>query len=314
MDETKLSVAEEFKLLFQPLSLEGRTELEKKLLAEMDEQVFYVWHGSLIEAPEKYEICQKQDIPFIFKELEFSDVLEAGAYICGSELNRKDLTIEMRTYLIGRLFLYHQEIEARDFIVRNPNSVTFRRHGNRPKGMYETASEIAEELDLVAGTVLKYGRFASAIESIYVLDPVIARAILSHRIRISHEDLQELVRNDNRLNIFRKLSLEIKSSKVNYYDFKKRMEEEARKQILLKEKRMQQKVHPSIHEMPKYDPDADILNLIYTIPPWISSIDRATNNADFENITMRSRRKLKEQIELFREALERIEADLRGGV
>lgn len=314
MAETKFSVAEEFKMLFQPLSLEARTELEKKLLQDKAEQTVSVWQSTLLETPDKYEIYQKRNIPFVTKEIAFTDALEAGAYICGSELNRKDLTVEMKTFLIGRLFLYRQEIEARDFISRNPNAVSFRRHGNRPKGVYETASEIGVELNLAAGTVLKYGRYASAVESINVLNPEIAKAILSHRIRISHEDLQELVSDENRLNIFRKLSQEILRSKVNYYDFKKRMEEEARRQIVLREKRIQQPPRPSIHEMPKYDPDADILNLIYTIPSWISSIDRAANNTDFNSITMKSSWKLKEQIDLLRGALERIEAALMGGV
>lgn len=40
--------------------------------------------------------------------------------------------------------------------------------------------------------------------------------------------------------------------------------------------------HPaSLRSMPKFDPDADILNLIYTIPSWISSIDRAAKHTDF---------------------------------
>ncbi|MBQ8667464.1 MAG: hypothetical protein IJX67_06825 [Oscillospiraceae bacterium] len=96
-----------------------------------------------------------------------------------------------------------------------------------------------------------------------------------------------------------------------YYEFKKRMEAEVNKQNLLKEKRIQRKVNPSIHEMPKYDPDADILNLIYTIPSWISSIDRANNNTDFRNTTMKSNQKLANQIFSLRDALNRIEASLK---
>ncbi len=311
MDDAKYAVAEEFQILFQPLSLEDRTELEEKLVTEGLPQTVCVWQKTIMEPPEKYEICKEWGIPVTTKEMTFEDALDAGAHICVTELKRKDLTVEMKTYLIGRLFLYRQEMAARDFIKRNPNVIVLKRHGNRPKGMYETAREISEELNLVTGTILKYGRYASAIESIRRLDPAVARAILSHRIRISHEDLQELIINDNRLNIFRRLSQEIKSSKVVYYEFKKRMVAEVNKQNLLKEKRIQRKVNPSIHEMPKYDPDADILNLIYTIPSWISSIDRANNNTDFKNTTMKSNQKLANQIFSLRDALDRIEASLK---
>ena len=312
MDDSKLFVTEEFEMLFQALSLEERTELERELLKDNTCQTLYVWQNILVEAPEKYEICMKQNIPYTTKELTFTDTLEAGAYICVSELKRKDLTVEMKTYLIGRLFLYRQEIAARDFVKRNPNVIIYKRRGNRPKAMSEIAEEIAAELNLATGTILKYGRYAYAIESIKRLDPVVAKAILSHRIRISHEDLQKLIVNENRLNIIRKLSQEIKKPKVIYYDFKKRMEEEIERQNQRTERRIiQRKVNPSIHEMPKYDPDADILNLIYTIPSWISSIERARNNTNFNNTTMKSNQKLASQIISLREILDRLEVCLK---
>ena len=311
MNDPKLFVMEEFEMLFQALSLEERTVLERKLIKDRTRQTICIWEKTLLETPDKYEICVEQNIPYTTKELIFEDTLEAGAYICASELKRKDLTVEMKTYLIGRLFLYRQEIAARDFVKRNPNVIIYKRRGNRPKAMSEIAEEIAEELNLAAGTILKYGRYAYAIESIKRLDPVVAKAILSHRIRISHEDLQNLIVNENRLNTIRKLSQEINKPKVVYCEFKKRIDEENEIQNRKIERRIQRKVNPSIHEMPKYDPDADILNLIYTIPSWISSIERARNNTDFNNTTMKSNQKLASQIISLREVLEKLEACLK---
>ncbi len=311
MKETKLSVADSFEILFQPLSIEDRQELENKLVTENIPQTVRVWNNTLVEQPDKYNICMEWEIPVSEKPVSYQDELEAGADICERELQRHDLTIEMRTFLTGRLFMYRHEIAARDFVKGNGGVISFGRRANRPKGMYEIAGDIAQTLNMAAGTVLKYGRYASALESIRRLEPTVAKAILSHKIRISHEDLQELTTNEDRLSILRKLAQEIQSSKrVNYFDIKKRIDAEKKKQDLINEKKIVRDVVPSIHEMPKFDPDADILNLIYTIPSWISSIDRAAKHTDFQKTTAKSNHKLANQIVYLREALERINQKL----
>ena len=89
-----------------------------------------------------------------------------------------------------------------------------------------------------------------------------------------------------------------------------RIDAEKKKQDLINEKKIVRDVVPSIHEMPKFDPDADILNLIYTIPSWISSIDRAAKHTDFQKTTAKSNHKLANQIVYLREALDRINQKL----
>ncbi len=37
--------------------------------------------------------------------------------------------------------------------------------------------------------------------------------------------------------------------------------------------------------MPSYDPDAEIQGLTFTIPSWISSMERACRNTDFRKIS-----------------------------
>ena len=54
MDDAKYAVAEEFQILFQPLSLEDRTELEEKLVTEGLPQTVCVWQKTKMEPPEKY--------------------------------------------------------------------------------------------------------------------------------------------------------------------------------------------------------------------------------------------------------------------
>ena len=86
MKETKLSVADSFEILFQPLSIEDRQELENKLVTENIPQTVRVWNNTLVEQPDKYNICLEWEIPVSEKPVSYQDELEAGADICVREL------------------------------------------------------------------------------------------------------------------------------------------------------------------------------------------------------------------------------------
>ena len=76
----------------------------------------------------------------------------------------------MRAFLIGKMFLYRQEIETRNYVNRNPKTIAFRRHGNRPKGMNEIAREISDELNLVTGTIFKISSPNTAAKVAIIFD------------------------------------------------------------------------------------------------------------------------------------------------
>ena len=48
--------------------------------------------------------------------------------------------------------------------------------------------------------------------------------------------------------------------------------------------------------MPKYDPDAEIVSLSFTIPSWIGSIDRVLSKVKFETTSEQARQKLKSEL------------------
>ena len=49
----------------------------------------------------------------------------------------------------------------------------------------------------------------------------------------------------------------------------------------------------TVKDMPKYDPDAEIVSLSFTIPSWIGSIDRVLSKVKFETTSEQARQKLK---------------------
>lgn len=48
--------------------------------------------------------------------------------------------------------------------------------------------------------------------------------------------------------------------------------------------------------MPKHDPDAELISLVYTIPSWIGSIDRVLSIFKEKNVSDNAKNKLKTKL------------------
>jgi hypothetical protein len=53
----------------------------------------------------------------------------------------------------------------------------------------------------------------------------------------------------------------------------------------------------TVKDTPKYDPDAQVMGVIHTIPSWIDALNRVNNSADFGCITVNTHRRLKSALE-----------------
>ena len=71
-----------------------------------------------------------------------------------------------------------------------------------------------------------------------------------------------------------------------------------------------QETLPLIKITPKHDPDAEIAGLTLTVPSWVSSIERARNNADM-NASTRAKSKLEEALLSLQEKVSEMLSDIR---
>ena len=62
---------------------------------------------------------------------------------------------------------------------------------------------------------------------------------------------------------------------------------------------------------PKHDPDAEIAGLTLTVPSWVSSIERARNNADMNAASTRAKSKLEEALLSLQEKVSEMLSDIR---
>lgn len=104
-----MNIDKEFKALIPPLTADEYTGLEQSILAEGCRDVLITWCGTLIDGHNRYEICQKHNIPFKTQEKEFPDRDNAVLWIIDNQLGRRNLPVYER----GVLALKKKDIIAR---------------------------------------------------------------------------------------------------------------------------------------------------------------------------------------------------------
>lgn len=298
MSEYQYCKSSVLQILKQPLSNTEYRKLEKNLINNGCSEPLLVWDKYVIDGVKRYEICKTYGISYTTKHKNFREMIDAVSYICEVQLERDDLTVEMRKYLIGRKYLADVEICVREFVL-NPPAEYLKTHLSLPKKpnkKYEVGRIVGKKYNLATGTVLKYGYFASNIDELREKDAELAERILSSKLKISHENLIEFVRlpTEDVLSI-KKIMDEHNMDHIGYSDIRHELQWKYFHEAKPKEPKAQ-KVIPEIRKLPEYDPDAEASSLSLTIPSWVSSINRMKKNTVFENITPPARKKLQEQL------------------
>lgn len=309
-----LETDEEFLLLKQPLSDRDYNDLKLSLLSDGCRDHILVWHGIIIDGNKRYKICMGENIHFSIRHSMFKSKAEAIVYICKEELQRTDLVNEMHKYLIGRL--YQAELERKAQLYTNYNNRD--NSSSRPYipgriyRKQEISQEIADELEISRGTVLKYEIFTKCIDSIREKEPAIAAKILSGKLKISHENIIELERLPARdLHALNNTLSESRIDHITYSDFRHELLWKSVPAMPQPRTRQQEDASLPIRQMPEYDPDSDLANLIYTIPTWVSSIRRSQRNTDFTKATPAAKEKVSAQLSLLQNAITEMEQSIK---
>ena len=307
----ELKIDADIQRLKQPLSKEASMELRQQLLSFGCHEPLLIWDGIIIDGTNRYDICKGNNIAFHTEPAPVTSKDEAIVFVCKQQLLREDLTNEMRKYLIGRL--YRAEVNAKTTKTFNSNRIRRQYALGKTSRKQDILLEVSSYLGLSGGTVLKYGTFSKCVDNIRKNDPAIAKGILEGRIKISHENIMrlegcsawELKLIGNAIDLD-------KESHIRSSDISKALSHRAVADPLpaSKAKTFDDSDLP-IRKMPVYDPDSDISNLIYTIPAWINSVNRAQTNTDFQKISVAAKERTLAQLNRLLLAVISLEEDLR---
>lgn len=279
-----------FERLVLPLNPIERKDMEEDIKIHGGMKGVMVWGKTILVDYEYYDYCHEHDIPFHLIDVPLRSEVEAVAWICKNQLNRKLLTKEMRKYLIGR----------RSMVDRDTNLQQYRKMEKRDDfqvmvmakyAKYNTnktviRGRIAKDYNLVFMTVRKYETYADAIDTIYRFCPAFINEHLSGRLRMSIEKIEKLssLPVDVMCRECQRWMLEPPETKRGWKSRKVSMVSQVNKLTALPS--------VSVKDMPVHDPDAELLSLSLTIPSWQSSIERVKGVVNLKEISEETRLRL----------------------
>lgn len=287
-----LKIDEEIKALIPPLQHTEYLQLEENILAEGCREPLVVWNGFIIDGHNRYSICTKHKIPFSYVEKQFGCREEAISWACSNQLGRRNITDETRKYLIGKQYEAEKTItHKRNPLGRNQYTKHKKPQSPNPRGRpsndnHVTASKIANENHLSAGSVVKYASYSRAIDRLGEKSTGLVPNILSGRYKISHENVVALSQKTPEEIARVGIKLERNPNPfVKYHNAR----QEITKALV---NGTENAPVPGIKNMPKFDPDAEITGLTLTIPSWCSSIDRVRTKTDLSIVSSHARDRL----------------------
>lgn len=300
----KLKIDKNFKRLIPPLSEEKLCLLEQDLIRDGCREPLSVWNGTILDGHNRYEICTRLKISFSIQRISLKSHEEAIVWICVNQLRQRDIAEETRKYLIGKRYETEKILGAHN--VASVNQYAKKELGAKsspedPFGLTasRTRERLAKEYNVSQATVLNYGHYSRALDSLSAIVPELPPKILSGEVRISQDNIAHLSKLTSSLEIMRLKQLVSENASL--------LSSSAEICRLFPPKQVSPplSIPPgSIKDMPSYDPDAEISSLTLTIPSWVSSINRVRAAAKLKNTTKRARGKLGEELTNLKETID----------
>lgn len=98
-----LNIDKEFKALIPPLTEEEHAALELSLLTDGCRDAITTWNGIIVDGHNRYEICQRNGIPFQIVERDFPDRNAVIVWMIQNQLGRRNIADYTRAKLALRL-------------------------------------------------------------------------------------------------------------------------------------------------------------------------------------------------------------------
>ncbi len=182
----ELIIDSEFKNLIPPMKPEEFQGL-KESIVNNGYDISYpivIWDNIIIDGHNRYSICKEFNIEFPVSEKEFNDRFEAINWIINNQLNRRSMTNEQRSYLIGKRY---QEEKKEEFRPKFGNNLVTL----RPKNSV-IEQRIAEKYKVTPVTVRKAEKFANAIDEVANNASINPYKMLGREIKGTRKDIVEL--------------------------------------------------------------------------------------------------------------------------
>ena len=281
-----------FRELNIPISPVLRKEMDIKIKKGEPVPPIITWKGFILMGYEQDDICLKYHKSIIKEEMYFPRRHDAIAWLCRQQLKRNDLVNAARAWLISRLYEALREISKRqdakeDFQYRQLSPSPFTSPYNKqPAESVAILKQIGEDYHYHKETIRRYVQYGRQIDKLEALVPGTRTCILTGKLTVLMSHIPSIL-------------------KMPVYEIRKMTDDRNCKQLIpppeyykksppgKKRTRTNYHLDTAIKQMPKYDPDADLNGLTYTIGAWKKAIARTAEKADLFKTTEAGRESLK---------------------
>ena len=253
----------------------------------------WVWDNIVLTDHLLFRVCSGLQIPITTIQMHYLTRDDALFYTAKRIIESDLLSGYYKMYDLGAAYISLKKMLAPVYSGKREHP--FPEHEDREHGNFDhgrTAVVASSIFHHNGRTMITYGRFRQAIDSIAYVCPEFATALLLKEIRAKIQDIMEISKLSKGMILKAYAELKrgtsVKAFLLNYFP------SSCRQSIATKS--LNPCALPGIKNMPAFDPDAEVSSLALTIPSWINSINRVSNTANFSIVTERGKGQLLEQM------------------
>lgn len=171
---SQITIDEEFKSLIPPLTEIERLQLEDNLTREGCRDPLVVWKnaGILIDGHNRFEICERNNIPFDVQEIGFESRDKAKDWILRTQLGRRNLTPTDAELLRGHIYNGRKKMKGGD-----------RKSKGQNDPLISTAAAVGKETGFSEKTIKRNGQLAEAVDKVAKIVPDVVAKVRSGKAK-----------------------------------------------------------------------------------------------------------------------------------
>ena len=188
MADKKYRIDPDLASLVRPMSEEAIAILRENLSTSRKIHPIRVWDRYLLLDYTKVQIMQELNIPIRTKAMDFHSRNDAILWICRNQLNRGDLSKNMRRYLMGRMVIavvenFEETAPVGDKVCRNTNGGV---------NLALVVRQLQPEFHCASSTVRVWKRYAELVDEINRHMPAFKDWILSNKRNLGSDTLSRI--------------------------------------------------------------------------------------------------------------------------
>ena len=316
----------DFLQLMHPCTKIEQARIEQELLSGVRKPIVHSWFQKIVGDIEVYRLCGKHQIQIVWQSIGKVSREEAFIWTCENQLDRNDLPEDMNHYLIGKLSKFYiasgmrKSKQLQD--TENGQDDLFPPGFTGDKITY-IRTELGTKYHLSPQTVRKYEVYAGIIDELRVADSLLVAEILGGRLKVSYDHLTRMVNLD--AETIQRIGADLIAHRISGKGSQlasviddalalgnrvKKAEPTDNTTLYQSQKAPQPEPHAvsvvSVKDMPVYDPNSDLAGLTYTIPSWVSSINRIRDQVDMRACSTQDQKRLYWALEELKQSTETV--------